>query len=430
MISIPGKAKTILLFALIFLVYISSVRFLGTIDGAPTRMLPISILKEGDFDLDEYVPARNDDFVWFVLVETDDGHYISKYPVLSSVLALPFYAVPHFLGVEFTTAIIITLAKISAAFITAMSAILLLFIFRKYLSEKWSVFLTIAYAFGTSSWTVSSQDLWQHGASQLFLIMTVYLLLKAKKSDLHFLLIGITIGLGIAARYLNIIFAGVYLLFILYRYRKKIISTLLGVMVPISLLLMYQSYYLDNPLQTGYSCNAYSNRTFACIEGWYSGFWDGFGGLLISPSRGIFIFTPFLIFSLVGLWLLWRRGKKETQDYNLFFRYISVGVIIFIIVMSKWWAWYGGVTYGPRMLADITPLLMLFFIPLLESPIFKKKFVSIIIIFLIVISIINQFTGIIFWDGSWQKADTLSADHSWLWDWSNSQLIYYLKMFF
>ncbi|MFA6272512.1 MAG: hypothetical protein WC693_05435 [Patescibacteria group bacterium] len=430
MISLPSKARTILLFVLIFLVYISSVRFLGTIDGAPTRMLPISILKEGDFDLDEYVPARQDDFVWFVLIETTDGHFISKYPVLSSILALPFYAIPHFLGIGFTTAIIITLSKISAAFITAISAILLLFIFRKYLSEKWSVFLTIAYAFGTSSWTVSSQDLWQHGASQLFLILTVYLLLKPKKSDLRFLLIGVVIGLSIAARYLNVIFGAVYLIFILYKYRTKIFSTLLGVLVPLSLVLIYQSYYLDNPFQTGYSCNAYSNRSFACIEGWYSEFWDGFGGLLISPSRGLFIFTPFLIFSLIGMWLIWKRNKKEVRDYNLLFKFTSIGVLIFVVVMSKWWAWYGGVTYGPRMLADITPLMMLFFIPLLRSELFKRKVVPAIFILLVVFSIINQFTGIIFWDGSWQKADTLSADHAWLWDWGNSQLIYYIKMFF
>lgn len=431
MISIPSKARTILLFALIFLIYISSVRFMGTIDGAPTRMLPLSILQEGDFDLDEYTPRDKEDFVWFVFIDTGN-HYISKYPVLSAILALPIYAIPYFAGVEFTSTLVITLAKVSAAMITTFSAMFLLFIFRKYISEKWSIFLTIAYALGTSSWSISSQDLWQHGASQLFLIITVYLLLKSKKTDLFYVLIGLSIGLAVAARYLNIIFAALFLIYILYRYRQKIVATILGVILPVSLVAIYQSYYLDKPWQTGYSCGPFINRSVSCIEGWHSNFWDGFGGLLVSPSRGLFVFTPFLIISLLGIWKIWNKKKIENQlDNILLFKYISVGVIIFTIIMSKWWAWYGGYTYGPRMMVDIVPYLMLFLIPVVTGGYFKKKSLIIIFSLLVVFSVFAQFTGIIYWDGGWDDmSDTLSSDHSWLWDWSNSQLVYYLKMFF
>lgn len=443
MLKVPKKARTILLFVLIFLVYISSARFLGTIDGIPTRLLPISILEEGNLDLDEFLPEDKGDFTWFVFIDAGD-HYISKYPVLTSILALPIYAGPYYAGVPFTQEVVATFAKITAALITAFSAILLLFIFRKYLSEKWSIFLVLAYAFGTSSWTVSSQDLWQHGASQLFLILVVYLLLKPKKSDLVFLLTGLAIGLAVAARYLNVVFAAIFLAYILYKYRKKIIATLLGLLVPLSLVAMYQSYYLDTPWQTGYSCAAYSNRGVPCIEGWHSLFWDGFGGLLVSPGRGLFIFTPFLIFSVIGAWYIWKRktlrlastrrsrqaqGIKE-KNYNLLFRYLSIGVFIFIVIMSKWWAWYGGVTYGPRMLVDIVPLLMLFLIPVVTSKLFKRKIIVWCFSILLAFSIVVQIAGIIHWDKTWSKADTLSENHSWLWDWKNSQLTYYLEKLF
>jgi hypothetical protein len=426
MLIVTRKTRTILLFVLIFLIFISSPRFLGTIDGSSTRVLTLSILEEGNFDLDEYIPEDNTDIVGFVYINTGD-HFISKYPVLTSILALPIYAGPYFAGVSFTREVVATLANITAALITTFSAIFLLFIFRKYLSEKWSIFLVVAYAFGTSSWTISSQDLWQHGTSQLFLILVVYLLLKPKKSDLIFLLTGLAIGLAVAARYLNIIFAVIFLIYILYKYREKIVATLLGLLVPLSLIAIYQSYYLNSPWHTGYSCEL---QKTPCIEGWNSLFWDGFGGLLVSPGRGLFIFTPFLLFSVIGAWYIWKRKKENKKNYNLLLRYLSIGVLVFILVMSKWWAWYGGVTYGPRMLVDIVPFLMLLFIPVVKNGLFRKKIILGCFILLVLFSMVVQFAGAIHWDKTWGVADTLVGDHSWLWDWDNSQLTYYLKRLF
>ncbi|MBU0613296.1 hypothetical protein KKB10_04755 [Patescibacteria group bacterium] len=429
MLNVPKKARTTLLFLLIFLVYISSPRFLGTMDGLPTRLIPISILEEGNFDFDEFIDSSEyKNHPLYVFVEADD-HYFSKYPVLSSILALPVYAIPYFAGIPFTSALVTTLAKITAALITALSAMLLFFIFRKYLSEKWSIFLVIIYAFGTSSWTISSQDLWQHGTSQLFLILVVYLLLKPKKSDLVFLLTGLAVGLAIAARYLNIIFAVIFFVYILYKYREKILSVILGASVPLTLLLIYQAYYFSYFWQTGYSCDAFN--VVPCIEHWHNPFWDGFGGLLISPSRGLFVFSPFIILSIIGIWIVWKRKKEKNQEYRLLFRYLSIGVLIFTMVMSKWWAWYGGVTYGPRMLVDIVPFIMLFFIPVVLNDLFRKKAVIICFCLLIVFSIFVQFAGVIYWDSIWDNTfDSLSGDHSWLWDWNNSQLFYYLERFF
>lgn len=41
-------------------------------------------------------------------------------------------------------------------------------------------------------------------------------------------------------------------------------------------------------------------------------------------------------------------------------KYLSLGPLLVLILYSKWHFWWGGETYGPRLVADITPILCLY----------------------------------------------------------------------
>jgi hypothetical protein len=79
---------------------------------------------------------------------------------------------------------------------------------------------------------------------------------------------------------------------------------------------------------------------------------------MISPGRGLFIFTPVLIFSIVGIILKARRASLTSLD-------IALCCIIFLhwIAISSFPHWWGGYSFGPRFFSDMTPFLIYFLIP-------------------------------------------------------------------
>ena len=76
---------------------------------------------------------------------------------------------------------------------------------------------------------------------------------------------------------------------------------------------------------------------------------SGLGGLLFSPTRGLFVFSPFLLF----LVLAWRHLPRE-RGLTLA---LSLGVILQILLYAKT-DWRGGASWGPRYMTDLLPLLM------------------------------------------------------------------------
>jgi hypothetical protein len=79
--------------------------------------------------------------------------------------------------------------------------------------------------------------------------------------------------------------------------------------------------------------------------------------LLIDPYRGLFFYSPILIFSLVGLLYMVKRYKLEALLVSFIFSYL-------LLVNACWWAWDGGTSFGPRHLLPTIPFLI---IPLLFS---------------------------------------------------------------
>ena len=66
--------------------------------------------------------------------------------------------------------------KLTASFLAALSAALLFLLLRRRATPSIAMLLTVAYAFGTTTWVISSQALWQHGMAQLLVIGLMLLL--------------------------------------------------------------------------------------------------------------------------------------------------------------------------------------------------------------------------------------------------------------
>lgn len=89
--------------------------------------------------------------------------------------------------------------------------------------------------------------------------------------------------------------------------------------------------------------------------------WDGVSGMLFSPGRSIWLFSPVLLLSLAGPFLVSRKRWRETI---LPFLLLMALVLAYTALRER--HWQGGVAWGPRYLVMVTPFMMLPAMPAVE----------------------------------------------------------------
>jgi hypothetical protein len=88
---------------------------------------------------------------------------------------------------------------------------------------------------------------------------------------------------------------------------------------------------------------------------------SGLAGLLVSPTRGLLVFSPFLAF----LALAWRHWPRQRADATL-----AVAIVAGVVVQILLYAltdWRTGVAFGPRFMTDLLPLLVWLLVPVVAA---------------------------------------------------------------
>jgi hypothetical protein len=412
--------EAVLLFAAILIVYLANGRTIWATDTLPARFLPLSILREGNFDLNKILtPHSQEDLALgpgspTVQPSTPSvhapikGRSVSLYPVGAALFALPFY-LPSALGyVPFDGSFLEQLEKLSAATLTALSAVFLYQVLCRLTSRRFARVLTVIYALGTSSLSVSGQALWQHGASQLALTAALYSLVRGRCAPRWLGYAGLPLALAVICRPTNAIVVCCLGLYVGIYHRTALGRCLLSGLPPVLFQLWYNTSYFDYSLRTQYPLLGY----------WITPLWEGLSGILLSPSRGLFIYAPIFLFSLVGSVYAWRR----TGDPLL--RYLSVGVLLTTLLYSKWAMWWGGSSYGPRLLADLSPSLVLLLYPLRDL-LRERTAIRWTFILVALWSVSAHAIGAFWDDNRWNAFEYRDVKRlqARLWSWTDNQLV-------
>jgi len=106
----------------------------------------------------------------------------------------------------------------------------------------------------------------------------------------------------------------------------------------------YSYALFDAPLPAYYRLNMFSS----------SGLLEGLAGVMVSPSRGVLIYWPWL---WVIAYALWRgRGSDAHSGAVL----ASLGAIVLqLALIGCFGQWWGGHSYGPRLQSDLLPWCVL-----------------------------------------------------------------------
>jgi hypothetical protein len=121
---------------------------------------------------------------------------------------------------------------------------------------------------------------------------------------------------------------------------------------------------------------------------------------LFSFRNGWLTYTPVMGIAIVGMVLMFKKYK------NMFWC-LSVFTIAYIYVVSSWWCWWYGGSFGSRAMVDIYAVLLIPFGVFVEMALKKMKIV--LIVFLVLCSTLSLFqtwqynSGILHFDGMNRK---------------------------
>lgn len=357
-----GRLRVSLLIGLCCLVvYNANLRSISAGDTYPARYLPFAILQHRTLFLNPVAEVaaqgRGDTAYW--IRHRPDGTLVSLYPVVAPVLVSPLY-VPaigylHLRGWSDARLdhVAKVMEKVSASIVAALSVSLLYLLLRRRAKAQTALLLTLAYAFGTTTWVISSQALWQHGMAGL-LATSALLLVTGPCTVPRTLAAGLLLGLLAGNRPPDAVLAaalGGFGLFWAGRRR----SPLLAVAAALSAgsVLLYNLHVAGN-VMGGYGLAGKASY-------FQHDLFTGIAGLLVSPTRGLLVFSPFLLF----LVLAWRHRPDDIGERRLTLA-MTAAVVLQIVLYAKA-DWRGGLSWGPRYMTDLLPFLVWMLVPVVDA---------------------------------------------------------------
>ena len=337
--------RVILSFILFFVplaVYLKGFSYSASGDTKGNEILALSILREGDFDFNEFCPSGDENELGYVF-EWNDGRLINICPVVTGLATVPVFAAASVIGVDMDSEVI-RLNLISMSLVAALSVVMMFHVLlRRGFKTGLSAFLAFIFAFGTLVWSVTSRGTWQHGPSILFLTSGLFFFFSrshraAGISGFFFALMAVNRPVG------GLIVLPFYL-YVLFRRREILLPMVLWSIPPLAFLVWYSLTYWGSILSLGQG----QSGKFTSDP------WLGIPGLLLSPARGLLVFSP--VFFVSAVYMVRDVFRRNGE---VLYRYVVSGFIATLLAYTIWERWYGGHCFGYRYLSEYIPIMVLF----------------------------------------------------------------------
>lgn len=321
----------------------------------------LSLIHEGDLDLDEYrgvMPAEE------YRVEEVGGRLRSIFPIGGVLLATPLVAVADASsGGELAERLRAApseardrkLEKSVASLLVAPAALFLFLAARRRgLSAPQAALAAFAFAFATSAWSTASRALWQHGPLMLLFAPALWLLARGEERPAAAAWSALPLAFAYLVRPTAAIPLVVFAAVVAVRHPRRLAVWLAlagAVLLPFALWShgVYGSWL---PPYHGAGRLALHDR-----------FGEALAGHLVSPARGLLVYSPWLAAALVGPFVA-ARGRRRPGAVEVGCLASAAGIWLAASAFGHWW---GGHAYGPRLLADAVPFLVYAALPVVPA---------------------------------------------------------------
>ncbi len=279
----------------------------------------------------------------------------------AALTSVPVFAAARFVGGDLRrdAAVPWLAGKVAASLMVSLSAALVFLTARRWLGRRPALALAAAYGLGTCVWSVSSQTLWQHPATELYLALGTFFLVRARERAASAALSALGVAAATACRPTGAVFALAAGAWLLLSSRRTFLAFAAAALPVAAALALHNLHYLGSPFrfgQTEMSLGIALTKT-GSADLWQTPLLTGLAGVLLSPSRGLLVFSPFLALAIPGAVLAWRRDEYAPL------RPLGAATLLALLVEAKWFDWWGGWTYGYRRVVDLAPALALLAVP-------------------------------------------------------------------
>jgi len=362
------------------------------------------------------------------------GHYYSGKAPAASFLGVPVYwAASQTIGRSFTLPDWAYLYLVQVCVI-ALPSVLLALLLHGFLSrlvqyEYYADLLVVGYSLGTMAFPYSTQYVGHQLAAVLLFCCFLTLLRWRRESILadppihrfadspprrlspsptpplarsSLLVAGVLGGLAIAADYQVMLILCVIFIFTAFSFRRlgDVVIFALGCIPGVFFVLLYNYACFGDVLSFPYAHEAMPIAREVQSQGLFGVRMPKlvpFLMLLVSPVRGIFFVSPFLLLVMPGLYALAKRVPDEDSVKNaiglsrkrLFFLCL-ISIVGYVLFNSSYGAWSGGSGYGPRFLIPVIPF---FIVPIAALMAVKPKGCGVLLSILVAYSVLFHFVG-------------------------------------
>lgn len=416
-----GRAAA-LLFLVVLLVYNLNGREIATLDSQPTKFAARELIQRGTITLNHVVGTTPQLLERAPFVAGADGNYRSAYsptPVLLAAgLLVPFYS----LGIFDVRAPLAAplIAKLAASTITAAAVVVMFLTARHWTSRSRALWIAAGTAIGTGYWNTVSQTLWQHETAALGLTLALWAFARPATvaNWRQAVILGIGLALAGTSRPQVSISIAVLLvgLFLCARLRLALLAAAIVGVSAATLVLMNVRWF-GHPFGAIPLLEALHPAVHA-TEGSFRLALAGPVGLLVSPNRGLLIFSPIVLIAFAALPFALRSGLRSAVWWCAA---AAMGQYLFYSAYSVWW---GGHTFGPRYMLDLLPLLAPVGAVWVDSmhPTAATRLVAAVAL---AWSVLVAATGAFCYPHERWNTDPNDVDrnHERLWDWRDMQIV-------
>ena len=312
-----------------------------------------AILEEGTIKLDAYRDRAEPPLASYPpsgpLIQ-QNGHTYYYFPLGPSILSVPFVAIANLAGLDMTRmADNHKLQDLLSAGLCAASVFLLYGVCRCYGAPGASLAITAISILGSGLISTMGTALWNIDWAVIWTTLALMLIARREEGladSAHPFVVGICLFAAYLCRASSAALILPVLVYLLWRDRRGFARTAATAALLLAAYLGFSWIEYGSPLSQYYSVGRFAAYSVPI--------WVATYAHLFSASRGLLVYSPFFIVTLIGcIWdfrRLWRKGT---------FWLCAIWLSLHLFASSRSTRWWGGHTFGPRILTEALPALVL-----------------------------------------------------------------------
>lgn len=361
----PGLRFTwvrVALFSLVFVVHVTSPNVIVS-DSRRSLAVAESVVHRRTISIDQLRDVV--DPTDYDVVE-HDGHLYPLFPWGAALFAVPTvvaYDVGDALGwwpgsdararnagSDWPAQVLVASAVVAATtLVIHQIALLELAALNRRRRARLALVCALAFAFGTAAWSTASRSMWQHGPSMLFLSLAALLALRSRTRPEAARWLGLPLAAAYVVRPTNAIPLVAFGLWTVLCRRGQASWFGAGVVLVLAPFAVVNLATYGSLLPPYYAAQRLGNTPHL---------FEALAGNLISPGRGLFLFSPVLLLAAAGVILKLRTRSLDGLDLVL-----AGCVAAHWVAISSFPRWWGGDAFGPRFFSDMVPFLVVLSLP-------------------------------------------------------------------